>query len=338
MISECCFSWLSSANPWCITDRPLHHAGPTHLHPHCGRDQGDHRGLCEYHSITCYMGRSYYLFTFKASERGTSYGYHYLCPYRKDTKQTTQWTRRRQQVWSACVLVNMHHLSVIFPWVCLCLFVWVLFSFHGWVNSCCLSLTIVWTPDKSLVAMNTVWALLYRLTDGCVVLVSQCCETEPGRRSSGNRYRYHHRSHLCCCVAHHHSRHSLCFARPYNTVWCTLWHVWWKIIYKAIEKRKLKRYRDVFEEKIVSKLANNKVKYRIQHNYMSNVFCIVLEESHFFFSVPPVVLWFHSFSSLCFQDFLVFCRLSSLSLCLVRICLLWLPDSKTILFQLVSMF
>lgn len=75
-----------------------------------------------------------------------------------------------------------------FPWLCSCLFVWVLFSFHGWVNSCCLSLSIVQTSDKSLVAMNTVWALLYRLTDGCVVLVSQCCGTELGRRSFGSRY------------------------------------------------------------------------------------------------------------------------------------------------------
>lgn len=100
-----------------------------------------------------------------------------------------------------CVLVNVHQLSLCsFPWVCLCLFVWVLFSFHGWVNSCCLSLTIVQTPDKSLVAMNTVWALLYRLTDGSVVLVSQCCGAKPGRRSSGNRY---HRLHLCCFLTHH---------------------------------------------------------------------------------------------------------------------------------------
>lgn len=98
-----------------------------------------------------------------------------------------------------CLLMCINCLCS-FPWVCLRLFVWVLFSFHGWVNSCCLSLTIVQTPDKSLVAMNTVWALLYRLTDGSVVLVSQCCGTEPGRRSSGNRY---HRLHLCCSLAHH---------------------------------------------------------------------------------------------------------------------------------------
>lgn len=39
-------------------------------------------------------------------------------------------------------LVNVHQLSS-FPGVCLCLFAWVLFSFHGWVNSCCLSVIIV---------------------------------------------------------------------------------------------------------------------------------------------------------------------------------------------------
>lgn len=85
-----------------------------------------------------------------------------------------------------------------FPRVCLCLSLRVLFSFHGWVNSSCLSLTIMQTLDKSLAAMNTVWALLYRLTDGCVVLVSQCYGTELGRRSFGSRYHCHHRAHLCC--------------------------------------------------------------------------------------------------------------------------------------------
>lgn len=85
-----------------------------------------------------------------------------------------------------------------FPRVRLCLSLRVLFSFHGWVNSSCLSLTIMQTLDKSLAAMNTVWALLYRLTDDCVVLVSQCYGAELGRRSFGSRYHCHHRAHLCC--------------------------------------------------------------------------------------------------------------------------------------------
>lgn len=88
--------------------------------------------------------------------------------------------------------VSLDRFCALPPRARSCLFVWVLFSLSR-PGERLLSVThcVAGPQTKSLVPMNTVRVLLYRLTDGCVVPVSQCCAAEPGRRSYGNRYRCH---------------------------------------------------------------------------------------------------------------------------------------------------
>lgn len=135
----------------------------------------------------------------------------YVCHCRKGIKRTIRSTKKRQQV--SCVLVNVHRLSVHFSMrvrVSVCMG----FVFLSWRSEWLLSVTHYsaghTAPDKSFVAMNTVWELFYGLTDDCVALVSQCCEMELGRRLSGNRYHYHRILLLWCSLITHFCAFSVC--------------------------------------------------------------------------------------------------------------------------------
>lgn len=186
-------SWLSSANPRCVTDRSLHNAGPAHLHPHRGRDQRDHRGLCEYSSSSvCHMVW-WKVGLFEVGEREREKDVFKANASSSFTEKTQSRQHSQQEEYNRylCACVRVHQLSTLFH-ECACIYLFgFCFPFMAeWKALACHSLRRRpgRAPDKSLAAMNTVWALLYRLTDGCVVLVSQCCGTEPGRQSSGNRY------------------------------------------------------------------------------------------------------------------------------------------------------
>lgn len=110
------------------------------------------------------------------------------------------------------------------------LFAWVLFPFMaGWMAAVYVNIVQAtqWQTNrqKFLEAMNTVWDLIYRLTEGCVVLVSQCCGAELGRRSSGSRYHFHLILQLCCSLYRSSLFYFIFYSSLYHTLFWDYWHV-----------------------------------------------------------------------------------------------------------------
>lgn len=146
---------------------------------------------------------------------------------RKDTKQTTQWTRRRRQVYWA-----VFHER---------LFAWVLFSFHGWMNDCCLSAIIALQgtqanahtkKDKSLEAMNTVWESLHKadwwLCCPCLsVLRNGAWQTIIWKQVSLSSH-----TRDCCRLIYHACDFTLTCTPLFAA---SFWHKWWKHHYEIIQ-------------------------------------------------------------------------------------------------------
>lgn len=110
------------------------------------------------------------------------------CLHRNATKRTTRSTRRKQQVARAWPWAALFCSRGYLWWLC--------FYSPGRVNSRCRSV-----GTQAMVECHVSGARCLGLTHLRVLLVLQCCGTELGRPSSGNRYRLH--CPRCIIIASH---------------------------------------------------------------------------------------------------------------------------------------